>query len=327
MLIGRVGLVAITLGIAILLSTGYLSPQHPGSWWFLIISAVFEGAIFGLMWPVNTSILPELVGVKRVMNAIFLSTTGMNVFRLIGPALAGYLVDAYSFAVVYYLITALYASSVVFTFFLPYTGVASTGSGGPLSDTIKGFSYLGREQVMLLIVVFAVCHIVSGQPFQQLFPVYTESVLKISASKMGLLTGLSGIGAMVGSLAMASFALRKRGTILLLSGVVMGIPILAVTSSHHWWIAVVAMPFVGIGLAMHAGLTSTLLQTYAEPDYRSRMQGFFAMANGLAGFGTFMTGILAEAIGIRPAISLSAVFLTLASVVLLAFGRQLRNLE
>jgi MFS family permease len=327
MMLCRAGLVVLALAISILLGAGYLSPKYPASWWFLIASAVFEGAIMGLMWPVNTSIIPELVGMDRVMNAIFLSTTVMNIFRLVGPAVAGYCVDAYGFAAVYYLITAVYGISLLFTFFLPRTGVASTGGGTALSDTVKGFSYLGREHVMLLIVVFAVCHIVSGQPFQQLFPVYTESVLRISASKMGLLTGLSGLGAMVGSLALASFTFRKRGAMLLFSGVILGIPALAFTCLHQWWIALVVMPLVGLGMAMHAGLTSTLIQTYAEPDYRSRMQGFFATAGGLAGFGTFTTGILAEVIGVQTAIGISAFILSLASILFLIFAKDLRRME
>ena len=114
---------------------------------------------------------------------------------------------------------------------------------------------------------------------------------------------------------------------LLSSGLVMGIPIIGFTLVHQWWIAVVVMPFVGLGMAMHAGFTSTLIQTYAEPDYRSRMQGFFTTAGGLAGFGTFTTGVLAEVIGIQTSIGLSALFLTLASIVLIIFGKKLRRMD
>jgi MFS family permease len=327
MLMGRIGLVLLALGVAICLGTGYVSPKNPGSWWVLIITAVFEGALIGLLWPINTSILPELVGLERVMNAIFISQTGMNIFRLIGPALAGYLIDEYSFAVVYYLVTALYALAVVFTIFLPRSGVTSTGAGNAFSDTVQGFSYLGRETAILLVIVFCVCHIISGQPFQQLLPVFTESVLKISASKMGLLMSVSGIGALLGSLVMASLNLRKRGTLLLLSGIVMGIPIMIFTYCHQWWVSLAMMPLIGLGPAMHGGLTSTLVQTYAEPNYRSRMQSFVAMSSGLAGFGTFTAGVLAEAIGIQTSIAMMALFLTLMSALLMVVAPKLRTME
>ena len=42
------------------------------------------------------------------MNGISLSTMGQMVFQMVGPALAGFLIEAYDFALIYYLMTAMY---------------------------------------------------------------------------------------------------------------------------------------------------------------------------------------------------------------------------
>jgi MFS family permease len=327
LLIGRVGLALLALSIALLLSAGYLSPEHPGSWWLLIISAVFEGGINGLIYPTTMSIIPEIVGRERLMNAIFLSSTGQNMCRLFGPALAGFLVDAYGFSADYYFMTGLYIIGACFTIFLPRTSISATHKDGVIGDTLQGLRHLGRDTAMLLIVLFAVCHVVSGQPFNQLLPVFTDSVLKVNASKLGLLISVSGIGAGLGSLILASLTIRRRGLLLLLSGIMMGMPVIIFTYFHQWYICLFMMPFIGLGQTMHGGFSSVLVQTYAEPNYRARMQSFLMVASSLSGFGTFLAGVLAENIGIQTSIGGFAIFLTLISIVFILFATRLRKMD
>ena len=100
--IGRSGSAISSLGIAIALSLGYLSPENPGSAGLLIASAVLDGLVIGISQPALMSIIPEIVGIDAVMNAISLSNMGQTIFRLISPTLAGFLIDSYNFSIVYY---------------------------------------------------------------------------------------------------------------------------------------------------------------------------------------------------------------------------------
>lgn len=327
LIIGRAGLAILALVIAILLSTGYLSADRPGSWWILIITAVFEGGLNGIIWPTNMSIVPEIVSKERVMNAIFLSTMGQNVFKLLSPAIAGFLIDAVGFSADYYFMTGLYVIALIFTLFLPRVVVTTKNKGNLLEDTMQGLRHLGRDTGMLLIILFTLCHVVSGHPFNQLLPVFTDTILKISASKLGLLTSVSAVGALIFSLAFASFPMRRRGLLLLTSGIVMGIPVIIFTFVHQWWVSLLMMAFIGLGQTMHGGFASTLVQTYADPNYRSRMQSFIMVGSSLAGFGTFGAGMLAEIVGIQTAIGGFAVFLTVITFIFIIFGTRLRKMD
>ena len=186
---------------------------------------------------------------------------------------------------------------------------------------MDGILYLRTNPTILLLVIFAVCHIVSGLPFMQLLPVFTERVLRVTASKLGLLTSAAGVGALIGSLVIASLPRKNRGILVLASGMIMGVPILIFVSSHSWLLCLLLMPFIGLGPAMHASLTSTLVQTYVEPDYRSRMQGLVTMAGGLASFGTLLGGLLTDVIGVRLAVASEALFLTLVTAMLMGWSR------
>jgi hypothetical protein len=87
------------------------------------------------------------------------------------------------------------------------------------------------------------------------------------------------------------------------------------------------MAVIGLGQTMHGGFASTLVQTYADPNYRARMQSFIMVGASLAGFGTFGAGMLAEAVGIQTALTGFAVFLTAITFVFIIFGTRLRKMD
>ena len=86
------------------------------------------------------------------MNAVSLSTMGMNALRLTAPALSGFLIDAYGFEAVYYTTAGLYLMSVVFIIFMPLTSTMTVRGGGALIKVKEGFSYIRHETSILLIL-------------------------------------------------------------------------------------------------------------------------------------------------------------------------------
>ena len=318
----------ITFCLAISLATGYLNADDSGSWWVLFITAVGQGTIMGMMMPVRIAIIPEIVGEERVMNAVSLTTVGQTAFQLAGPTLAGFLISNYSFSLVYFVMTGTYALSTFFTFLLPRTRkIMPTGGGNTFREVIEGFRYVRKESVFLLIVVFAMFHMVSGMPYQQLTAVFTEDILKVGEVGLGVLMTVSGVGAAVSSLIIASLPNRKRGILLLFSGIVMSVPLIVFSFSKWYGLSLVMMPFIGMGPVMHGALTGALIQNYANPGFRGRVQSLTALGSSVAGFGTFIAGILVDAVGVQWAVGSMAILLITVSVGFYVFFPKLRNLE
>jgi MFS family permease len=327
LLISRLGSVVSALGIALALSLGFLDKGNPGAIGLLIASAVFDGIISGFSQPALMSIIPELVGKDEVMNAISLSSVGQNIFRLVGPTLAGFIVDRYDFQAVYYLMAGLTVIAAVGTLFLPRSEVRATSNVSPMRNIIEAFQYIRKESIFLLIVLFAVGHMIGGMPYQQLLPVFTESILKVSATKLGVLSSVSGIGALIGTLILASLPNKKRGLIMLMSGVLMGVPVIIFSFSHWWYLSLAMMPLIGLAPTLHMAMTTTLIQSYAAPEYRARMQSFFAMAQGVSSFSSFVAGMLSSAIGVQWSVGGMAIFLVIVTVGFWVFSPRLRNLD
>jgi len=327
LLVCRLSLALIALATALALTFGIVSTEHPGSWWLIVLAAGLEGIVNNFMMPANMSIVPEIVEEKQVMNAISLSSIGQNLFRLISPILAGWLIDSCGFSIVYFVMTALYLAGSCVTVFLPDTGSNPRRTGSTFSNMIDSLRYLKTHTVILVIIGFALLHTLAGQPYAQLLPVITETVLKISATRLGILTAVSGVGAVIGALILASLPAKRRGALLMLSGVIMGVPLMVFSASHWWYLSLALMPFIGLGPTMHGAMTSILIQTYVERDFRGRMQSLFTMSSGLSSLGTFVAGLLTTFIGVQWSLAGLAFILAAGSVLFMFLFPGLRKLD
>ncbi|MFC2012304.1 MFS transporter [Chloroflexota bacterium] len=327
MIIGQSCSAIISFGIAICLTTGYLSTEIAGSWWVLVVASVFQGIIMALMMPSRQAYVPEIVGGEELMNAIALNSMGMNLLRLFAPAAAGFLIDAVGFEAVYYVTTGTYVLSVVFITFLPLTSKTPVRRVSAIANIKEGIKYLRGETTILFVLGFSLIIAVLSMPFQMLMPVFTETVFDVGARGYGVLMSVSGAGAMAGSLVLASLPNKKRGLMLLVSGVFLGVALMAFSFSEIWALSIFLVIFVGIGQQGHMTLSMTLIQYYVEDEYRGRVMSIMMMQFGLVSFGAFIGGMLTDAFGIQWAIGGFAMVLSLLSVLALLFIKRIRNLD
>ena len=327
MIIGASSEAVIILVVASALQTGYLSTEHAGSWWILIAAAGFQGFTAGFTQPALVSIIPEIVRKDQVMNGISLNTMLSTAFRLIGPAVCGFLIDACDFAFVYFCMAGLYIMSAVCASFIPPTGRSTPRKGNVLTDVAEGFRYIKSNTAIMLIVIFGLLHFTSGQPYSTLMPIFTEDILKVGATGLGIISSVSSAGAMIASFVVASLPNRKRGVMLLLSGVLMGLAILGFCWSRSWYLSLGIVPFIGVAMLLYTTMSATVVQSYVPPEYRGRMQSFVGVGNSLASLGTFLAGILADIIGVQWSVASMAIMITLVSLGYLAFARPVTRLE
>jgi MFS family permease len=327
LLFSMIGSMLFSLVVAFALTTGYLSIDKPGSWWILVVTATIQGAIMGLMMPSRQAIVAEIVDREQLMNAVSLNTMGMNTFRVLAPAATGFLIEAFDFSSAYYISGALYGLAAICMFIMPKTMQKYSEGANAFADIVDGVRYIRREKTMLLVVVATLFVMICGIPFMQLMPMITEDILDVGEVGLGILLSVSGVGAIVGSLIMASLPNRKRGAIMLVGGIIMGLALAVFGFSHWWTVSIIAVIFVGLGQAGHRTSGNTLAQHYTEPEYRGRVMSFIMMGIGFSSLGTFLAGTLSEAIGIQWSIAGLAILLVIASAVLLTFTPRLRRLE
>jgi predicted MFS family arabinose efflux permease len=218
-------------------------------------------------------------------------------------------------------------SSWFFILFVPPTPVRNAPGGNSLEDVIEGWRYIRSEKTIFVVLIFTVVAIILGSPYSQLLPMFSEDILKISATELGILMAVSGVGAIIGSLIMASLTNRRRGTILLVSGLILGIALIGFSFSSQWYLSLVLIVFIGLGSTVQMTLGNSLIQFYTDAIHRGRVMSFLMLGFGLGSLGSFFAGLLAEGIGAPWAVGSLAIVLLIMTLALLAFSKRMRKLD
>jgi MFS family permease len=324
---GTMGAALVSLVVALALTLGYLGPERLGSWWILAVAGACQGAIMALMIPSRLAIIPEIVGREELLNAVSLNMMEMNGLRMLGPALAGLLVESFGFDTLYYVMTGCYLmGSVIFTF-LPRTGTVATPGPNALAQMKEGLKYIRRNTTILLILLVTIFAVILTTPYYVLMPIFTEDILMVGAAGLGVLMSVSGAGAIIGSLALASLPNKKRGLMFLAGNLVLSLALIGFSLSGSWHLSLALIAIVGLGDTARMTLGNTLLQYYTEEGYQGRVLSVFVMQFGLMGFGAFGAGLLTEVVGIQWAIGGFAAVLVPVTLLVIAFVPRLRKLD
>ena len=332
---GLIGSALVSLVIALALTLGFIAPDVSfnimglvvPSWWILAATALFQGSIMGLMIPSRQSIVPEIVEEEQLMNAISLDVLGMNTLRLTAPALTGFLIEAFDFEAVFYAMTAMYLSGVFFIALMPLTGTIAIRGGRALAEIMEGFRYLRNEPRLLTLLAFTLLAVFFSMPYMMMLPIFAEDILKVGAAGLGVLISVGGIGAITGSLTLASLPNKKRGLMLLVSSFLLGVALVGFSFSSLMPLSLVLMVFVGLGQSGRMTLGNTLIQYYVDDDYRGRVMSIYMMQFGITSFAVFAAGLIAEKVGPQWALGGLAMVLIAVSLLALAFVPRIRNLD
>ena len=327
LIVGQASSAVVAFGIAMALTLGYISAERAGSWWILAVASMFQGIIMGLMMPSRQAIVAEIVGEEYLMNALALNVLGMNMLRIMAPALAGFFIDSLGFEAIYYAMTGMYLMAMIFIACMPQTGTVSNRGHNLLADMKSGLQYVRHETTILLILVFTLFVVLLSMPYLFLMPIFADDILRVGAKGMGVLISVSGIGAMIGSLILASLPNKRRGAMLLVSSLVLGLALAGFSFSNSWYLSLALIAFVGLGHAGRMALANTLIQYYVAGDYRGRVMSIYIMEFGLTSFGVFFASLLAESIGVQWSVGGFGLFLTLLCLLTLAFVPRIRNLD
>jgi MFS family permease len=263
------------------------------------------------------------------MNAIALNNMAMNTLRLIAPAVAGFLVgDTYNFKAVYFVMTGMYVVAVIFMVLMPRTGKITAIRRSVFADILEGLRYVKSRTTILLLLIFILLAILLSRPFLVLMPMFTEDILLVGPSGLGILISVSGVGAIIGALVLASLPNKRRGMMLLVGCLILGAALIGFSFSQSWPLSIALIVLVGLGQAARMTLGNTLVQYYVDDEYRGRVMSIYTMDFGFTSLGTFVAGLMADtAIGVEWTVGGFAMVLVALTVVVAVFIPRIRWLQ
>jgi MFS family permease len=316
----------IYLGYAIGVQTGYLTQAHPESWWVLLAGGLLMGVFVALTMPARGAMIPEIVNRERLMNAVSLNILGSSFFQMASPFIAGYIAASFGYASIFFGMAGISFVTNIFNFFLPKTVTRPKVNKNVLGDIAQGFKYVLKNRTVLLILVYFIFSVLLVNPLQTLMPVFAKDILNVGIEGQGTLMGLMGIGSILVSFFLASFPSKRRGLLLLISNIVMGITIIIFSFSTLWPLSMVIMVLIGIGRIGTDACGNTLIQAYTDNEVLGRVNSIVMLSFGLGGLATFFISILAETIGAPWALGGPAILLIGISLYAIFFVPRLSKL-
>ena len=286
--------------LAVDVISGFVQP------WHLPIAAFLNGSLLALLIPTQQSLVPSLVPREDLTNAVGLMSAGQNMTRVVGPSIAGivigtigvgptFLAQAIAVAVSFFLVLGIV---------LPPRAPRTAGGRG----IFDGIRLVASRPDLRSLFLLASIPTLFVFPYIGFLNVFARDILRIGAEGLGLLMAVSGCGAVVGSLLVASAA-RSEGTGRMLLGmtVLYGFPIVGVALSRTLWITLPLLFLAGVlGAAFMSG-NNALVQHRVTDDVRGRVMGAYMLTWGLMPLGSLPMGMVADRIGTPVAVASGAV--------------------
>jgi MFS family permease len=288
--------------------------------WQVFVTAFISGMSMSFNQPARQSLIPVLVPRDDLLNAVALNTAAINIMRVVGPAIAGVLLFS-GIGAVYLLNGVIIAGVMVCTYLMRVPKVDRRPDEEQLSwlgDLRESFAFVGRNPVILSILGPALILFVFGFPYQSVFvPLFAKEVLDLGDSGVGALIAVTGAGALVGSLTLASRTqLKHRGLLLLIFLALFSTGLLIFSRSTILALSIVALMATASMSSSYISLTNGLLLELSPPDMHGRVMSLMSLDRGLIPLGATIAGALAAALGPQDGLLVMAsVCLALTAIV------------
>ena len=307
-------------GMAALIFSDLIFSTSNVQYWHAYVVMLIGGIGWGLDMPSRRTIVLDVLGRARVNNAIALDSVGMHSSRMLGPLIGGGLISISLFAFSDgYGLEAGYAVTLVFFIMsavmmlnvkTPPRDATTTTQASPniLKNLVEGVRYVGSEATLLAVVLITVFMNLLLFPYQQLIPVVASEVLHVGPTLMGLLLAFEGMGALMGSILIASASNLTHHGRVYLGGSMAGLIMLLIFSFSQWYgVSLVLMLMLGLGTAGFGAMQATIMLLVSRDDMRGRGLGILTLAIGAGPIGGLMLGRMADAIGAPTAMTINAV--------------------
>ena len=296
--------------VAILVWTGVIQV------WHVLTLATLLGIASAFDIPMRQSFVYDMVGKEDLMNAIALNSSLFNGARVIGPAIAGLLIGAVGIAACYFLnglsFIAVIAGLLMMKLPRPQRVESTVSVWAGFREVLV---YLRNDARLRVLMILTAILSIFGFPYLTMMPVFARDVLHQGAGGYGALTSSVGIGAVLGALGVAlhSSRIRARGRLMLMGGTAFGILLILFAGSRSLGLSMVLLGLAGCAMIVNNSITNTLLQMAAPDHLRGRIMGFYSFVFvGMAPFGAFLFGIVAEHTGVSTTIAAGGAIVAVA---------------
>jgi MFS family permease len=274
--------------------------------WHVFLAIAIQGATRAVEDPSRRTAIMDIVGERRLVNALSLDVISNTVGKMAGPILGGILLDTVDFSGAYAVVLAVHTVNLgmISRLRIPrqQTGRLETPVLRSLGVAI---TYAVHSPMLVGMLYVTIVMNAMAFPVQQFIPAIGRDHLGVGATLVGLLVAADGFGQLAGAgLMSVTSGVRYHGRVFVAGSVaVMVLTILFVWSP--WYALAFALLAVGgLGQSGFSTMQSAITMLAAPQGMRGRMMGLLSFCIGVGTpLGGLEMGALAAAFTIQIAIS------------------------
>jgi MFS family permease len=285
--------------------------------WHVFAAVFIQGMTKSIEDPSRRTAIFDIVGQRRLVNALSLDVVSNNLGKMAGPVIGGILIDVTGFTGAYAFLLGVHVFNLglMTKMRIPnYQGPAITE---PVLRSLMGaVSYAWKSPVLVGLFYITIVMNALAFPFQQFIPAIGRDHLGVGVTLVGLLVAADGFGQLAGAGIMAiTRDLRYHGRVFVLGSA--GVLLIGVIFVWSPWYGLTfgLLTLGGIAQSGFSTMQSAVTMLATPHDMRGRMMGLLSVCIGVGTpLGAFEMGLVASAVSIQWAISANAI----AGLVLLA---------
>jgi len=279
--------------------------------------------------PTRQSFVAELVGPGSLGNAIALNSLAFNTARMIGPAVAGYIIGLVGVESCYFINAATFLGVILALLMLKGDfSPKSTPVASASKAFAEGMQYITSNKRLLFSLILVAFTSIFVMPYSVMMPVFARDIFQTGARGLGTLMAFSGFGALTGALMLAQFSegidLKRLiyGSTFLIAAALF---VFAVSDIYN--LSLAALAVLGWGIVSQGASVNTYIQRSVPNQLRGRIMGFYVISFvGFMPAGSFLSGVAAHYFGVRAALSLGALIslLPITALFLLVAAKKIK---
>lgn len=334
LLLTKVGVVALSVVFAALLVFGMMEL------WHVYVFSFVRGSLMAFDQPARQAMIANVVPADQMTRAVALMSATQNIMRIVGASAGGFAVAILGLTGTFVVIAAIYTGAVGATYFINVAfqaKPAESGAGAMARGLVEGFKYAWTNKPVRGILLMSLVYFTFGMSYIQVFaPIFANDVITfrgefIGSGGLGIMTALTGVGALIGALIVASRQPTRVG--LLLPLVVVGFGTMLILFSAATYLGAplgLIVPFAVLGFAgvlqtAYFSMSNAALLAAAPVEMRGRVISLLSLDRAMVTLGASGAGFLTAYAGVQVAQIIYGAICIGGGLFVLAFFQELRH--
>ncbi len=307
-------LMLVWTGVAQVVLTAVLAVNafqpHPHIWLVFVVAA-FLSAAGALQRPSREALIPRTVAHDQLTAAIALSSVGLQIGMLAGPALGGLLVSSVGVGWCFLIdVIGIVVATALFSRLRSYPPLEQTAPPS-LRGIGEGLQYALTRRDLLGTYVIDIVAMVLAMP-TVIFPALAQDVLR-RPDLLGLLYSAATVGALAASLTSGwASRVHHHGRAVVLAAIGWGGAVALAGLAQHPWLVLLCFTAAGAADQVSGMFRSTIWHQTIPDGLRGRLAGIEMLSYSLGPIGgEIRSGLVADRFGVRQAVTSGGVLCVL----------------